>query len=394
MFVVTIRFASAQVLLDQVLYDPINTESGGECVILHNYGESAVSLQGYTIMTASSDNDAVLSDFVLLPGSSFVLADTGWNQSKDNSSWPSADFEGTLTIGNTNSGLALVYNGTILDALGWGVPVDARLYQGAPSSQVNRSGQALIRIARTGNNSHDFMIGSLFQGQGSTASGDVIPLEVVVVEPEFFVSKIFIDNKSQDNVSIIPWPGATKTFQVAVNASGRNLSVTADFAGERYVFLRNNSLYTTILRIPYSRSPGIYDLSFSVIDGAHFEELTRTIIIQPLLALELINASVSVTGLYPGSSLSPGKKPSIKNVGNVPMDMDISSTTLSSGQNRIDNGVFLVAQDELDLSSPHTILTNLGPTQYYFLDLLFEIPITAQAGTYKGQLAVKARSVS
>ncbi len=150
--------ASANVMISQVLYDPVGTESGGEAVELKNDGSSAVDISGWVLSTESSATDATIPpNTVLQPGKAFLVADEGWNSSKDDSGWRAADYEEKITLGNSDSGIALINNGSVVDAVGWGDKdgIDSSLYEGSPASLVS-VGKALLRTQDTDDNSNDF----------------------------------------------------------------------------------------------------------------------------------------------------------------------------------------------------------------------------------------------
>jgi len=151
--------AVASVVINQVLYDPIGTESGGEAVELLNNGASAVDISGWVLKTESSDSDATIpAATVLQPGQTFLIADAGWNANKDDSSWKSADYEEKITLGNSDSGIALLSNATIIDAVGWGDEegIEVGLFKGSPAAMVP-AGKALLRTSDTSDNSKDFI---------------------------------------------------------------------------------------------------------------------------------------------------------------------------------------------------------------------------------------------
>ncbi len=151
--------AVAGVVINQVLYDPISTESGGEAVELLNNGVSAVDISGWVLKTESSDSDATIpAATVLQPGQAFLVADEGWNANKDDSSWKSADYEEKITLGNSDSGIALLSNATIIDAVGWGDEegIEESLFNGAPAIMV-QVGKALLRTSDTNDNRKDFI---------------------------------------------------------------------------------------------------------------------------------------------------------------------------------------------------------------------------------------------
>lgn len=153
------QLVQAGVVINQVLYDPVGTESGGEAVELKNFGSSAVDISGWVLSTESSDADATIPDnTVLQPGAVFLITDEGWDDLKDDSSWKSADYEEKITLGNSDSGIALISGGSVVDAVGWGdeANIENNMYEGSPAAPVS-SGRALIRTHDTDDNSEDFV---------------------------------------------------------------------------------------------------------------------------------------------------------------------------------------------------------------------------------------------
>ena len=77
--------AEDHILISQVLYDPINSETYGEAIELFNPSNLAVNISGYIIKTSSSDHDATLPKNTFIPANSyFLLTDTNFDQYKDN----------------------------------------------------------------------------------------------------------------------------------------------------------------------------------------------------------------------------------------------------------------------------------------------------------------------
>ncbi len=202
--------ARANVVISQVLYDPAGTESGGEAVELRNDGSSAVDISGWVLETENSASDATLPENTILqPGSTFLIADEGWDDNKDDSSWRSADYEETITLGNKDSGIALLANGTIIDAVGWGseAGIEGSLYEGTPAALV-AAGNALVRKADTDDNSEDFA-----ESAADFQEGIPVPItaDIIITAPVIEVSKslnivpegvLSVKNNGQTAVSI------------------------------------------------------------------------------------------------------------------------------------------------------------------------------------------------
>ncbi len=150
--------ASASVVINQVLYNPSFTESGGEAVELYNDANDNSDISGWVIATEASMRDAVIPEnTILCPGCYYLITDTGWNDSKDNSSWAYADFEELINLYNTNSGVALLNGDDIVDAVGWGDEdsINDGLFEGTPADGA-AEGNSLLRIDDTDDNRDDF----------------------------------------------------------------------------------------------------------------------------------------------------------------------------------------------------------------------------------------------
>jgi hypothetical protein len=151
---------SANVVISQVLYDPLGTESGGEAIELKNIGDSIVDLSDWTISTEASNTDVKIPQSMFInPGQTFLIADSGWSTKRDNAEWRDADLEDTMTLGNSDSGIALKDESeNIMDAVGWGDSegIEDGLFEGVPVSFV-APGKALLRIDNSDDNSEDFI---------------------------------------------------------------------------------------------------------------------------------------------------------------------------------------------------------------------------------------------
>ncbi|MBW3016280.1 hypothetical protein KY309_01585 [Candidatus Woesearchaeota archaeon] len=137
------------------------------------------------IDTESFLNDAVIPDnTVLAAGGFYLIADAGWDDSKDDDSWRSADFEERITLGNSDSGVALVANGSVVDAVGWGdvEGIEDNLFEGTPAALVS-PGRALLRTQDTDDNSEDFVeaVADFQDGIPVSLSAEVI-VSVPVIE--------------------------------------------------------------------------------------------------------------------------------------------------------------------------------------------------------------------
>lgn len=184
----------ADVVISQVLYDPTGTESGGEVIELKNTGNSVVDLSDWVISTEASDTDIMIPQGKFIePGKTFLIADSGWSTKRDDAEWKEADLEDTMTLGNSDSGIALKdSSGSIMDAVGWGdsEEIEDDLWEGVPASMVSQ-GKALLRIQDTDDNSEDFIESSpnFFEGVPVLVEADItITAPVVEVSDKLELS--------------------------------------------------------------------------------------------------------------------------------------------------------------------------------------------------------------
>lgn len=151
---------SANVVISQVLYDPVGTESGGEAIELKNTGSSVIDLSDWVIATEASNTDIIIPQGEFIePEKTFLVADSGWSTKRDDAEWRDADLEDTMTLGNSDSGIALKdSNGSFIDAVGWGdsEEIEDDLWEGVPASMVSQ-GKSLLRVDDTNDNSEDFI---------------------------------------------------------------------------------------------------------------------------------------------------------------------------------------------------------------------------------------------
>ncbi len=200
LFLSCFSYAGSALVISQVLYNPIGTESGGEAVEIYNNQNSAENIGGLKIATEASSRDAVIPEnTTLCAGCYYLVADLGWNSSKDSQDWPDADHEELINLYNTNSGVAIMMNDDVIDAVGWGNPdeIGSMFFKGTPANETSE-GNSLMRVAYTGDNSKDFIESQpSFGSSGSSASNaSEIGIEFEVKEdtnPRISVSTSKID---------------------------------------------------------------------------------------------------------------------------------------------------------------------------------------------------------
>lgn len=350
-FLFLCQSAIAEVLIIQVLYDPLKTESGGEFVLLENNGNATISLAGWTLASASSNQDVVFPKTMVIGARQKVLiADKGWNQSRDNLSWPLADLESTMTLANSNSGVALLQNGTLIDAVGWGNVSNPLLFKGSPAKQVQK-GHALVRIATTGSNHQDFAESIPFFGEQNTTGG--ADIEIIITEPDqsragFAVS--IEDDDPRPGIQIIPFPGANRLVRINVSSQGWSFDEIRAVAWGTPPVEVNSSINNSgkegrlVIPLPYHTLPGNYSVLITLKEkGVVRANHSFVVEIEPVLSISLDSQIIRLGNAKPGDRvvLKGDQNPktpesaTLWNSGNVKAGLTAWGSELVFGENKI-----------------------------------------------------------
>lgn len=392
------ELVSAEVIINQVLYDPIVSESTGEAVELYNNGETSVDISEWILETGASEQDAILPQNTILQTKQYyLLADNGWNLSKQET-WREADLEETINLYNTDSGIALLDNNfNLIDAVGWGNVTNPNLYETAPANQVN-SGKVLKRINETNNNLADFIEAEADFSE-NIISNEIV-LEVEIVSPLNFEIDILSDDSELDGIQIMPNPGEDRRIFVRANTTDEDLTLSASFQNQTKQMEFINEGYETFFDLSFSMAPGNYNV---VINSLGFEKLKQFEYFG-LTALEIDTNRVAFDNVVPGNEvyvygdkdMNTANNVTIQNIGNVLLDVSVSGTDLISGENRIhvsgvmfsfDNNFDYVLSDVLDYNGVFIDL-GLSPALTNELGFKLNVPINATGGKYLGKVSV------
>ncbi|MBD3349329.1 MAG: hypothetical protein GF400_09080 [Candidatus Eisenbacteria bacterium] len=135
--------AGADVVINEVLYDPDGPDTGLEFVELLNCGRVGVSLSGWTLETGNGANpddwtvEWIGGDFDYLEPGAFLLVG-------ESDVVPAPDYETALDLQNGPDAARLTDGASVVDVVGWGEPLFQGYYEGSPASDVP-SGSSLAR---------------------------------------------------------------------------------------------------------------------------------------------------------------------------------------------------------------------------------------------------------
>ena len=320
------RIALANVLISQVLYDPIGNQNHGEAIELYNPTNYDIDISNYVIKTRASDTDAIIPENSIIKANSYYLiADNEFPEYKDNSFWPDPDFENSIRLANENAGVALIFNDTIIDAVGWGNNLeDEDLYMGEAASYVSK-GNSLLRINNTQNNSNDFIEFETWL-RSSISYKDVNEIMIENVNNEAITNDIIKnvtitnDDLYKEGYQFFPNPGGNKIIKINVTINNVNLSsIYANFNDKNYSLNKeNNNTYTALINVPYFYSAGKHNITII----AEADDLIQKKEIEfEYLPIIAITSNKNYLNCYENNCTIIDDAPIIKNIGNIPLSI-------------------------------------------------------------------------
>ncbi len=362
---------SADVMLWQVLYDPIGTESGGEAVEFMNRGTSDVDISGWRLATERSDADAIVPNGTMLrAGASYLIADTGWSAGKDNPSWRAADLEEAITLNNKDSGVALIdASNRTVDAAGWGdaEEIPARLYETRPFP--SRGNGSLRRLRDSDDNAQDWEEGGVDFSKG-LAEDEGFTVWLNVTRSAFDVA-VDDDLPEEPGIQLRPRPGVTRVFRVRVpgaeNASAEFLDAT--------VRIRNG---TADLTLPFATPPGEHLLRIT--QGDAVSEVRVSVL--ALRAASIVGASPFILGV-PGRPAILKAAAVVRNMGNVAQDV------LLEGSGAVTAALLLQVGSDAWLPLIDVPRVTLRPGESVPVGVRVDVPQDAAEGMYKTVIRVR-----
>ncbi len=405
------------VRIEEIYYDPVGTESGGEAVVLFNPDNSTLDLSGWVLKTETSVTDVTLSlESFISPYGYFLISDVNWDINKDNSDWNSADHEEAMTLGNSDSGIELFdFEFNSVDKVGWGnsVEIEDGMFESNPALQVS-SGMSLKRVQDTNDNFVDFIesipelksSSSIFESN-STHRG--IYLSLNIIDYNTFVDFINItDDLDLNGFQILPSPGENKEISIIVLASHEfnNSFINISCEGIPMNFIEEVNLtsafFETKINISYNTSPGVYSLNFEY-SNVNKNEIYE---IMSLSAIEIDSLDLNLDikdknkeyFLLGDEDIETSSLPTIKNIGNVELDLAIKATSIEYEANIFDlNNVKYSFNNDFDsvwsgnlISEFEIIDLDLLPSFANELGFKFFIPSSTLKGNYTGTIIVSA----
>lgn len=418
----------AEVKISEVYYDPVATESGGEAVELKNYGSSPINISGWILSTPTSQIDATLPDNTLIePGDYFLIADSGFSTSKDDLSWPNADYEEAITLKNTDGGLALKdSDGNLIDAIGWGNPanIDPAFYEGTPH-EGTPVGESLQRQQDTDNNANDFSItppnlqssgGGGPGGSVANASNSFLTFTVTVETalPEVLNISIPDEDDLNNGSQIFPIPRESKPIPVQAKVySAAGLasinSVKAVFGSKIFNLTQqqqidsNTAVYQGSFSLEFYEPYGTKTLEITVESSGSEVSSSTDFDFMSLNAFEIDTVQLDCV-LFPGQTceilgdldINSTDGVTLRNIGNTALDMGLSGSNLQSQSSTInvENIKYNFGDTTLRTLTNEPVLNNVdfvaGSSSLIDLSFYLDLPAQVESGTYVSEILLSS----
>ncbi|MBW3021111.1 lamin tail domain-containing protein [Candidatus Woesearchaeota archaeon] len=415
LLIITLNVVNA-VRIEEVYYDPINSETGGEALVLYNEENDFVNISNWKIINHKLNVDVEIPlGTKIKPKSYFLIADEGWDNEKDNLAWFNADLQDSLTLGNIDYGIFLYdENNTLIDKIGWGNSqnIENECYFSTPALKVDQ-GFSLLRKSDSKDNSNDFI-----SSEPKLYSSEFTPeinntQNYIKINLEFQSEIIFIENIScdssltNDKIEIIPNPGTDKVVKfnyIITNKNGVDNIHNVSFNGKNSTLIKvineTSALYSSLILINYDKLPGFYN-SEILVDGVS-KELQYEIKDLVAFKLDTYDLTLNITDknknyfIYGDEDMSTQTKPTIKNIGNVNLDFEIKlnpskekNVVFEEAYFSFDNNSF-TSQNSGKLTVEKTnVNLNLMPSKRNGLS--FKIFISDNSTSYSNDIVLSAK---
>ncbi len=429
-----LAFASAAppIIITQVIPNPFE-ESGSEAVEIYNAGDFEVDISGLVLATESQERDAVVPNNTFLPARThFLIADKGFSEMKDIKGWPDADYEETITLYNSDSGVAIMLDDEVIDAVGWGNPskIIPGLAEGSPAPNPPE-GSSLRRRKEnnayidTSNNSNDFELDSnpslMSSGTMQSHNQSVVRVRAKITGENYEVLGVKLEPDDYPGVAgaqVLPNPGGSRrivaSIEVVILGNSTDLGFRASLvapdnstkAGKPMTSTstgKGDARFSAELFLSYLDQPGEYRVEISssnktvAVLNLSYLAVSALEIDTPSVEFELVRGEESE---FLGDEVfASGSAPTVRNIGNTAIDLGISSKGLFSSLGKIPpealsfsfyRDVF-VGSMAGDLSeTPRVVGVGLAPGGTLPLSFLLRAGRDTPGGDYAGEVLVYA----
>ena len=349
------------VVINQVLFDPVKSENGGEAIELYNKDDAIIDISGWYISTERSEKDILFPENTIIkPNNYFLITDKNWSDLKDNQLWRNSDFQEAITLNNKDSGIILKdKQGVIIDYLNW--------------TKV-KEGNSLLRINNTGNKLLDFIetIPQLFSLNSVSV---VINVSKQITNNLNF--ELLLDNVKINTTEIMPKIKSQELMLKLFTDEKPEIS----FLNKSVNAIKSENYYFAKISLDNNILPGNYSIFIKTKDNQKEIKINYG----TLAAFEVDTKRLRFD-INPGKEIIARFK--VKNIGNVDLDIDLAATDLISENDLISIENFQIIEPNsrpLKKGVKEKININRGRTIDFVVKIF--VPADIQPGDYNGLLS-------
>lgn len=409
-------FVSAEhIVINEVFYNPVGTDTGKEFVELYNPTEEIISLKDYVL---ESGNGANPNDWTVewTGSNSDSISPKGYFLVGEVNVSPSPNIVTDLDLQNSPDGVRIRRNQTIVDTVGYGSLQFPEYFESAPATNVPE-GSSLSRTSGidTDNNSADF---KQAEPTPQLTQQNSLAIQINVVEPALEISSVQLSDEdpAAPGTQVIPVAGGSKRVNLTATiydsqGFGNSTSVTATVANRQYSLSRvasnaTSQKYSGFILLSVTDPAGNYTIELAASSGGKTGSRQLSFEYMPITAILVDTSLLNVTAqpntliqVIGDLDMSTRQSSTVKNIGNVDIDVGVKGSALVSSKGTIaPENIELAFGSSFGLNSV-TLSTSL---QILPLRLKSDVPrelsyrIFVPQGTapsaYKGFVLITARS--
>ena len=394
--------ASADVVISEIMYDPTQgSDTDLEWIEIHNNGSTAVDVSSWTFDGSNFD------DVTINPNEYIVIARELIDGTDNDTESFEAYYGNNDGVWDANDGNYRVVDGTMSLLSGDYIVLTDGSYADAINYSAswggNGNGKSIHKIDLNGANVQENWAESIFDGgtpgKNKNNNGVLISLNVMGL-PKNITSVSLPDDLTEIGYQIIPSAGLARPIPITVEIDASStLNVYAELNNTKIQLnetFSNGTIKTFSgnLQMQFYDAPGNYSINISATDQNQatiyrLVEFDYVPLVSSMVDVEEVNFGEFVVGS------SSERNVTVKNAGNVAIDLTLASTDLTSGQGSIPASSLNVKSGSsyVPLSSvPVSLDLNLMPNAESNGQLYFQVnvPSNASLDRYVGVVSLVA----
>ncbi|MEM2121072.1 MAG: lamin tail domain-containing protein [Candidatus Woesearchaeota archaeon] len=400
------------IIITEVLYNPTGSENCREAVEIYNPTNKDINIGGWYLRTKSSLKDAIIPQGTIIKSKSyFLIADSNWSNCKEDY-WPNADYEESITLANTDGGVALVDNlDNKIDSVCWG-SVQEYFCEGEPAVIVVEGNSISRRFfdeefIDTENNSFDFYETRVNLKNSNSSKELSLEISFSVVEEDISIFNVSItDDLEREGFQVLPKPNSDKIIVISAKTSINNsvLKCSVEGLGQKEMIFNNGSYFVNF-SIPHYFEPKDYEVIIYAYYNNRTTSYSTSFSFEELLAIMIDSKNIEFGNIIRGeekiilgdNDTSTIQKPTIKNIGNVNANIIITNTEFyKNNTNSISfpSGMIMYSFSN-DFSKFYGYLNetkivnlNIKPAEKMPINFKIFVPEEQELGVYYGSLMI------